>query len=286
MPAVEQPTPIASVLGPPREGLSRHTFRGGNFFMLQMLNRFRDELGVQAPAREMEAAVRRTVEHLERDTARVRIASAQRNGNRIDLAVQVENLAGHKFPTAYPSRRAWLQVTATDASGKVVFESGAFQSDGRINGNDHDTNPLAFEPHFAVIDRPDQVQIYESIMVGANDTPTTGLLTGVRYAKDNRLLPAGFVKTRATSDTAVHGAAASDPDFDGGGDVTRYSIEAPAAAGPISVTVRLWFQPIAYRWAENLRSYKAPEPERFIRYWDAMRAVSAMVIAQTSVAVR
>ena len=44
MPAVEEDTPIASVLGAPRKGFARHTFVGGNFFMQRMLNRFRDEL--------------------------------------------------------------------------------------------------------------------------------------------------------------------------------------------------------------------------------------------------
>ena len=272
MPVVDQDTPIASVLGQPRAGLSRHTFRGGNFFMMQMLNRFRDELGVVSPAREMESAIRRTIEHLEKDTARVRIVSAARAGNRIDVSVQVENLAGHKFPTAYPSRRAWLQVIAVDASGRAFFDSGAFQADGRIAGNDHDANPTTFEPHYAVIDRADQVQIYESIMAGANGAPTTGLLTGVRYVKDNRLLPAGFSKVNASPETAVHGQAVTDADFTAGSDTVRYSIDGSGVSGPVAVTVRLWFQPIGYRWAENLRAYKAPEPERFRRPGDGRTA--------------
>ena len=53
MPMVEEPTPITSVLRQPREGLSRHDFRGGNFFMLGLLNRFRQELGVVARPAEL-----------------------------------------------------------------------------------------------------------------------------------------------------------------------------------------------------------------------------------------
>jgi hypothetical protein len=283
MPPLPQDMPISAVVGQPRPGYSRHTFRGGNFFMLRMLNRFRDELGVVAPAREMEKAAQRTIDHLQTDTARVRLISAVRTGGRIDIAVGVENLAGHKFPTGYPSRRSWLQVTATDSTGRVVFESGAFQPDGRVAGNDNDANPAAFEPHYVRIDRPDQVQVYESIMVGTAGAPTTGLLTGVRYAKDNRLLPAGFAKSGAPATIAVHGDAAADADFTAGGDVVRYSIDASGASGPLTVDVRLWFQPIGFRWAENLRAYKATEPERFMRFWDAMSAVSAIVIADTRV---
>ena len=48
MPAVEEEMRISSVLGQPRKGLARHAFLGGNVFMLRMLNRYRDELGVAA----------------------------------------------------------------------------------------------------------------------------------------------------------------------------------------------------------------------------------------------
>ena len=44
------------MLGQPRAGVSRHTFVGGNFFMLRMLNRYRAELGVVAVLRKPLAA--------------------------------------------------------------------------------------------------------------------------------------------------------------------------------------------------------------------------------------
>ena len=47
-------------------------------------------------------------------------------------------------------------------------------------------------------------------MVDENDAVTTGLLTGVRYVKDNRLLPRGFDKATHEWDIAVYGAAADD----------------------------------------------------------------------------
>ena len=154
--------------------------------------------------------------------------------------------------TAYPSRRVWLHVTVKDRDGKAVFESGALQPDGSIVGNDNDADPLKWEPHYSEITNPDQVQIYEDIMVGPDDKPTTGLLTALRFIKDNRLLPRGFDKRTATPDIAVHGEAENDADFTAGGDTIKYSVATNGAQGPFQVDVEVWYQPIGYRWAMKI----------------------------------
>jgi hypothetical protein len=117
-------------------------------------------------------------------------------------------------------------------------------------------------------------------MVDRADAVTTGLLRGVRYVKDNRLLPRGFDKQTAAADVAVHGAAATDADFVAGGDRVRYRVDLGAAPrGPVRVTVELLYQSIGYRWAENLRGYDSAETRRFVRYYDDNAAVSASVLA-------
>ena len=119
-------------------------------------------------------------------------------------------------------------------------------------------------------------------MAGPNGAPTTGLLTGVRYVKDNRLLPDGFDKATAPVDVAVHGDAGADADFRAGSDRVRYVVATGTAQGPFVVSAELWFQPIAYRWAENLRGYDAPETRRFVRYYESMSGVSAVRVAHAS----
>jgi hypothetical protein len=286
MPEVQGEMPLTQVLGQPRAGFSRHSFRGGNFFMMRMLNRYRADLGVRATPQEMDAAIFRTVSHLQRDTARIAVAGATRTGDTLAVDVSVENLAGHKLPTAYPSRRVWIQLTVRDAGGRVVFESGAVAPDGRVAGNDNDANPATFEPHYAEITRADQVQVYESIMADPAGRLTTGLLSGARYLKDNRLLPRGMSRASATPDVAVHGVAAEDPDFTGGGDRVAYRVPVDGAQGALTVTARLWFQPIGFRWAENLRAYDAPEPKRFVAYWDSMASESALALSTQVVTIR
>jgi hypothetical protein len=280
MPEVAAAAPIASVLGQPRPNVSQHTFLGANAFMLDILRRNRGELGVTALPQELEAAAAETRQFLSSRAATLAIATARRTGGGLELVLDVASTTGHKLPTAYPSRRAWLHVVVRDAQGRILFESGAVQPDGSIAGNDNDADAARFEPHYELVTAPEQVQIYEAIMVDSRDAVTTGLLRGVRFVKDNRLLPRGFDKRTAEADVAVRGGAADDADFVGGGDRVGYRIDLSDAAGaPLAVEAALLYQSIAYRWAENLRAYEADETRRFSRYYAESAAGSAALIA-------
>lgn len=275
-------TKIASVVGEPREHLAQHTFIGGNFFILRMLNRYRNELAVTALPHELDAAARATIRQLEQDTATLTIEEAQVQGGTLRARVAVRNLTGHKLPTAYPSRRAWLHVQVRDSSGAVVFESGAITPAGLVRGNDNDADASRYEPHYEVIRSADEVQIYESIMGTPAGQVTTGLLQATRYLKDNRLLPRGFDKATAPGDVAVLGSALEDPDFRDTGDDVRYEVPVKGT-GPFEVDVTLRYQPIGFRWADNLRPYtKAEEPRRFLSYWESMAEGSSAVLAHAA----
>ena len=77
------------------------------------------------------------------------------------------------------------------------------------------------------------------------------------------------------------GDAARDPDFAAGSDRVRYLVPVPGA-GALTVTVELLFQPIGYRWARNLATYKAPEPQAFVGYFESMASSSATVVARAA----
>jgi hypothetical protein len=277
MPRAEGPIRVSSVLGDARDRLAQHVFVGGNAFMVRMLNRYRKELGVAALSSEMEATARATTRQLREETATVSISPLEINGRQLAFSVDVRNLTGHKFPTGYPSRRAWLHVTVRSGS-TVVFESGAVDGSGAILGNDGDADSRRYEPHYEQITQPDQVQIYEPILGDRAGTPTTGLLTATQYLKDNRLLPRGFEKSAAPAEIAVHGAAADDADFTASGDRVRFAVDASGEA-PYTVDVELRYQSIGFRWAHNLEGYDAPEPARFVSYYRSMSSTSSMVVA-------
>ena len=111
---------------------------------------------------------------------------------------------------------------------------------------------------------------------------TTGLLRGVRYVKDNRLLPRGFDKATAAADIAVQGGALPDPDFVAGSDRVRYVVAIAGAPRPVKVTANLWYQSIGYRWAHNLKDYRAAETQRFAKYYEETADTSAILVASAT----
>jgi hypothetical protein len=282
MPVVAQPAPVASVLGEPREGLSRHDFRGANFLMLGLLNRYRSDLGVVARPAELDAAATRAKAFLQSSSATVAVEHAGIEQGRLIADVVVRNLAGHKLPTAYPSRRVWLRVTLHDSEGRLVFSSGGVEPTGAIAGNDNDQDATRYEPHYREIHSPGEVQIYEAIMGSETGAVTTGLLSAVTYLKDNRVLPRGFEKATAPADVAVHGDAIGDADFRAGEDRVRYSIDTAGTRGPLTLEVQLWYQSIAYRWAQNLKAYGAAEPQRFVAYYEQVAPESALMLTRVA----
>jgi hypothetical protein len=280
MPEVKGEMPISSVLGVERTGLHQHVFVGGNFFMQNLLNRYRDDLDVTALPQELTTAARGTEAFLQTQAARVEIRNLEASGGKLQADVYVQNLTGHKLPTAYPSRRVWIDFRVKDGSGKVMFESGALNADGSITGNDNDADKTRFEPYYREITSAEQVEIFEPILKDAEGNVTTGLLSAVGYLKDDRILPSGFEKRNAEPDIAVVGDAAADPNFAAGGATVRYSIETVNAAGPFHVEAELWYQPIGFRWAHNLEPYNAAEPQRFVGYYREMSSATATMLTR------
>ncbi len=253
-----------------RSPFAKHTFVGGNAYMLSILDQFGDELGVTASSDHFVATIERTLDQLTNDTVTLTVEDARLSGGRVILDLTIENLVGHKFPSGFPARRAWLHVKVVDASGGIVFESGAVNPDGSIIGNDNDADPTQYERHFQAIVQGDQVQIYEAILRDSELNVTTTLLRAAGYLKDNRLLPAGFDKSAPIEEIRVRGFAWDDINFDEAFDQIQYVMATGSSQGPYTVTVELLYQSIGYRWIENLRGQQGSEIGQFLGYVDAM----------------
>jgi len=285
MPVAKGNVRLSSTGGPLRGPFNRHQFVGGNAYMLGLLGTFGQELGLTTSGMQMEASRQRTVDYLQAATGSIAVQQATLDAATLTADIAVRNAAGHKFPTSYPSRRAWIHLIVTDAAGRVVFESGAFDARGAIAGNDNDLDPARFEPHYTEITAPDQVQIYEAVIHNTEGQVTTTLLRAASLVKDNRLLPAGFDKASASADIAVRGEAANDADFSAGGDGVRYVIDLGQARGPFTLSAELLYQSIGFRWAENLRAFQGQETADFLRFVEGYPNIP-VVIGSTVAEVR
>jgi hypothetical protein len=284
MPIVDGLAPAASVGNPTplmRTGVSQHTLLGGNVYLPRILQQFGEELEVAATDEQFQQYIDLTRQQLQNDTARVSLQNALVTEGTLSFDVFVQSLVGHKFPTAYPSRRTWLHVTVRDAAGTVVFESGSYNTNGSINGNDNDEDAQRFEPHYDVVTAPDQVQIYEPVMGDTAGHVTTTLLLASQYLKDNRLLPFGYDRATAPVEIAIWGDAAADTDFIGGSDIVTYQVPVSSATG-LTIEVELVYQTLGYRWAENLREFAdpvaAPEIVKFLSYYEAVPNIPELVV--------
>ncbi len=280
MPDLTHPVRLTNIQGPFRTGYSSHTFTSANVFMMNVMQQNNEELGINATPTQLEEALIESTNFLSTQTLELSVTAAHENQHLVvDIAIQ--SLSGHKFPSGYPSRRAWIHLTALDADGEIIFESGAFEPDGNILGNANDEDPLAYEPHYEIITSADQVQIYESIMIDSDRNVTTELLAAVTYIKDNRLLPSGFDKNRVFEMIAVQGNALADPNFVGGGDMITYQINMSEGIRPVRVIVEILFQPVSFRWIENFRRVDATLVTDFLRFVDTARNQFAVIASQT-----
>jgi len=237
---------------PLREPFVQHYFVGGNRIILDILNENSQELGVTASDIRFQETITNLLDLLQNETAEISIQEAETESDLITVMVEIDQIAGHKFPTGFPSRRAWIHLTVTDRNGGVIFESGNYDKEGRIIGCDADYDAAGLEPHYDTISSEDQVQIYESVMQDFEGNVTYTLLKGAAYAKDNRLLPPGFDIENASEKIAVYGKAGQDANFIAGSDRIEYRIDTGGKSGPYTIEVELLYQTVSYQFIQDL----------------------------------
>lgn len=251
---------------PARSPRRQHHFVGGNAFMLRIMRDNAAAIGATADAVHYDSTIARTERQLAsavRLTGRSELLAAQ---SIVRTTVRVENLAGHKFPTGFPSRRAWLRVVVRDGGGRQVFSSGEVNDNGEIEGSDDDT----IEPHHDLITTSDQVQIYEVVLGDVDGEATQTLLRAATYLKDNRIPPLGFGAVAMDDDTiGVRGDARLDPTFNhiagtpgSGADEIRYEVPVDPSAAPFTVTVDLLYQPVSPAFMRESTEHDDPAMQR------------------------
>jgi hypothetical protein len=247
-------------LEPNRYG--QHHLIGGNKVMLSILRDNAELLELPAYPAAFDSSIARTERILTRHTANLNLTPlATAEPGVVEFEVEVENLAGHKYPGGYPSRIAFLEFVLTDPDGNELFRSGGWSPEEGVWGRDGNENPLIFEPHHQVISSQDQVQVYEMVFADVAGQPTTVLDRAASILKDNRLPPLGFDPEHVSYDTTRFGPAAeADPDFnftpDGtpgsGTDRLTYAIDLGDYTGDYTVSLKLHHLTLPMAWAQPM----------------------------------
>ena len=262
-----------------------HEMAGANTMMLRLMKQNRQALGITASAENYDATIAATYAMLQDKTLNMQLQAEEVRSDSVTFSLKLTNRAGHKFPSGYPSRRALVSFVVLTEQGDTLFRSGILQPDYEVEGHD----PIV-EPHYQIITRPDQAQIYEMVMGDASGQLTTVLLRGYEPLKDNRLPPLGFRTTHSAYDTTrIFGSALNDPDFNKlngvegtGSDIVRYRVSVNGYQGNVRAYATVYYQSLPPKWMEEIFADSTPEIESFrTMYNNADRSPVAVSSAQT-----
>lgn len=263
----------------------KHHLVGGNAFMLKLMRDNAVQLSLSASPTQFDSTIARTVASLQHETARLSVNQLASAPGEWAFEVEVENLAGHKFPSGYPARVAFLEFVLTDGGTDTLFHSGRWSEAGGIFGRDE-----AYEPHWTEINAEDQVQVYELVMGDVTGANTQVLERADVILKDNRLVPRGFSTLHPVYDTVQVGPMAIlDEDFnyrDGeegsGTDRLVYRISTNFEASRVEATVCLHYQAVPARWVSALFEF-SDESERISAFESMYNAAdrTPVVVAST-----
>ena len=254
----------------PRTPIGKHELVGSNAFMLKLLKQNRTELGILATEDQLDSTIARIGKLRMHHAMELDLSFSTFENDTAYFEVRLKNLAGHKFPTGYPSRRAFIEFIVIQDNGDTLFKSGVLQSDYEVLGQN-----ATYEPHYDVIRSEQDVQIYEMVMGDVNNDVTTVLERAFVPLKDNRLAPVGFTTSHTVYDTtSIAGNAVSDVNFNfegfegSGTDVVKYNVALNGYNGTIRTTARVYYQTAPPKWMEELFSVSTTTIDAFKTMYD------------------
>ena len=271
MPRINDAVKISSRPGviAARSPYGMHTFTGGNVFMLDLFKNNHDELALHSTPELIEKSIGRTKDLLMKQTIDLTIQEIAGSPDSMSFKIVMENKAGHKFPTAYPSRRAFLEFKVISGN-ETLFQSGEWEK-GALAADAED-----FEPHHEIITNENQVQIYEFVMGNTENEVTTILERAYRPLKDNRIVPRGFSSSHASYDTVkVVGNAVHDVDYNAGLGQEKIVYKLPAGIfkNDSKVKASIYYEPVPEKWLQEM--FDEAEEDEDIQRFERMYHESA-----------
>ncbi|MBN8680138.1 MAG: hypothetical protein J0M29_18080 [Chitinophagales bacterium] len=249
-----------------------HELAGANVTMLRLMKDNRQALGIPAEAAHFDSTIAATLRMLQQKSVDLTLKTEDANGDTMHFSLKLQNKAGHKFPSGYPARRAWVEFEVSTTDGQMIFHSGKMNPDYTIAGENSQ-----FEPHHSVISSEEQVQIYEMVPVDVESNFTNVLERCFLTIKDNRLPPQGFKSNDPVYDTTRIIGLGNDKDFNlfanltegSGADVLHFKLPNQQFSGYLNVRARVWYQSLPPKWMAPIFAYSSPEIDAFKAMFDA-----------------
>ncbi len=238
-----------------------HQFFGANTAMLSLMKENRKELNIapNSPDTVWNESITNNRISL-RKAGVIEINSIEIQNDTLILDLTVINKAGHKLPSGYPSRVAWIQIELSEnTGGEVIYKNGFLDDQGHLTGRD-----FPFEPHHEISSSENDVQIYEMVMEDLQGNLTTRLNAAAKPSKDNRLLPLGFRMNHSVYDTvAIWGDALIDNQYGSeshlGKDNIEYRIVLNGQKGLAKLDISLRYHTFPARWMNDLFEHDSIE---------------------------
>jgi hypothetical protein len=236
--------------------LPEHTFVGGNTWVPQLLQDQRWRLHNAENAALLNVTVGEARQLLRK--AATLTATLEVSGTAKIAQVRIINQSGHKLPTGYAEgRRMWLNLQAFDASGVLVYESVAYDSQTGILNMNMDAKIYEVEQGLTA----EMAQL-----VGLPPGASFHFVLNNTVVKDNRIPPRGY-SVAAFDQPGLEpvGVVYADGQY---WDDTIYSV--PAATESIRVT--LYYQTASKEYVDFLRAEGGADGATLGALWDTAKS--------------
>lgn len=284
LPQTEEGTVISS--RPPwfdveRIPFGKHELAGANVFMLNLLKDNAATLGVTATDDQFDRTISRTLDMLQQKTLESNLYEINRTEDTLFMALELTNKAGHKFPSGYPSRRAFVSFMVISETNDTLFHSGKMNESFQLIHENED-----YEPHYDLINTEDQVQVYEMVMGDVNGDVTTVLERADIHLKDNRLPPVGFTSEHFVYDTVqIAGEALNDENFNkteageegSGKDLIFFHVPVEGNASDLTVVAKVYYQTVSSKWLDEMFSHSSEEIDAFKGFYEVADKTPVLV---------
>jgi len=243
-----------------------HGFVGANTWTPQILQDSRWRLNAATDSAHL-AETLQASEDMLRKAAMLSVTLQHSDTNK-SAVVKVTNESGHKLPTGYAEgRRMWINLKALDGQGKLVYESGYYDSTNGILASD----AKVYEIKQGIT--PDLAQV-----LGLPSGESFHFVLNNTVIKDNRIPPRGFSEDALNSRILQPVGAVYPPGQYW--DETTFQVPQETRV----VTATLYYQTASKEYIDFLRTRGGVDGYNLGLIWDDLKSPPVVMVRSSDYA--